>query len=60
MFTSFPSKPEELPAHLPDDLVSDVLKDVNPRARDRHVYFWRGQQVARVVTQLIHQFTAVH
>ena len=66
ILTDFPSKPEELPAHLPDDFVRDELKDVNPHAtaRDRHlcfrsedhVYFWKGQQVARSVTQFTEPF----
>ena len=62
--SSFPERPAELPATLPDDFVKDTLADLNAHPRDKnisfraddHVYFWKGERVSRSVTQLIHEF----
>ena len=62
---SFPKRPRELPATIPDDFVKDTLAELNAHPRDRsisfqaddHVYFWKGKRVSRSVTQFIKEFT---
>ena len=59
--TSFPPRPEQLPAHLPEGLVADKLQNLNGHMLDRqlsfhaeeHEYFWQGRPVTTSVTQLI-------
>ena len=64
--SSFPERPRELPATIPDHFVKDTLAELNTHPRDRnisfqaddYVYFWKGKRVSKSVTQLIHKFTA--
>ncbi|CAE7244816.1 ANKRD50 [Symbiodinium natans] len=64
--SSFPERPRELPATIPDHFVKDTLAELNTHPRDRnisfqaddHVYFWKGKRVSKSVTQLVHKFTA--
>ena len=64
--SSFPERPLELPATIPDDFVKDTLAELNAHPRDRnisfqaddHIYFWKGQRVSKSVTQFIHKFAA--
>ena len=64
ILTSFPSKSEELPAQLFDDLARDLLISINLYIRDEclyfrsedHIYFWKGKHIAYSITYFAHQF----